>query len=108
MSAAIMAAAAAIREENRVLGAFRVAGATAPDRAQPLTQLGVASSPAVTQLVAARILVEQRPDRWYLDERAVVAYRAPERQRVLMAAGLAAVTLLGGLATALLLALRRR
>ena len=87
---AIHAAAAAAKARSDVLDAFRVRGATAPDRARPLYDLGLAlDNAALREFFAAGILrgVDARGravmagemsgagDRFYLDEAAFIAER---------------------------------
>ena len=102
---AVVAAAAAAhrRRINHVLDAFRVAGATAPDRARALDTLVPARSREVDELQRAGVLVASpRGDSWYLDERAYVAWRDAGMSRRARALLLIAVLLLAiGLAIAL-------
>ncbi len=85
--AVIAAAAAAARREAiaRVLDAFRVAGATAPDRGRSLESLGLVSAGPLEVLQTTGVLkAGTTPDGWYLDEAAYVAQRdgtAPGRSR---------------------------
>jgi hypothetical protein len=88
---AIIAAAAAQREVFQILSAFRTAGAISPDRARPLAQLGLELDPWMTRLVGAGVIVQARPDRFYLDESAFAAYTRAQRGRALIAGVIAAV-----------------
>ena len=73
---AIMAAAHAQRLQA-VTDAFRLAGATAPERARTLAALGIAQSSEVAELARVGVLVPgPGRDSWYLSEAAVVARRA--------------------------------
>ncbi len=73
----ILAARSARRreEEQATLDAFRVADATAGERAQRLDRLPGASSEALTRLVDAGVIRAVGRGRYYLDETAVVARR---------------------------------
>jgi hypothetical protein len=87
---AIHAAAAAAKARSDVLDAFRLHGATAPDRARPLHDLGLAlDDRALREFFASGVLrgVDARGravmagemsgagDRFYLDEAAFIAQR---------------------------------
>lgn len=61
--------------EAAVLDAFRLAGATAPERAQPLARLNLVHGDAITRLEERGLLRATGRDRYYLDEAAVVARR---------------------------------
>ena len=93
--AAILAAQA--QAQRRALEAFRVAGATAPERAQPLHALNIPESMALRALTNRGVVREAEPGHFWLDEK-----KAAERSRagkpllfviiillVLVAAGLA-------------------
>jgi hypothetical protein len=74
----VVAAAAAARRRrlNQVLDAFRLAGATAPDRARPLDEVLVGLDAEVRELARKGVLVTgRRGDAWYLDEAACIAWR---------------------------------
>jgi hypothetical protein len=72
---AVIAAAQAQRVRE-VMDAFRLADATAPDRAQTLDALGLAQAGDVEQLARQGVLVAgPRRGSWYLSEAAVVARR---------------------------------
>ena len=83
------------RAADELLERFRVAGATAPDRAQSLSQLGVTSSTGIlAKYVQAGVVCQTRPDRFYLDEAAYAVYRrrnTPLAVMFALAAGLLAV-----------------
>lgn len=80
------AAAAAARAERAHLDAFRVAGATAPERALLPEQLGLARDDAFARLASRAFLKETVGGACYLDEAAVIAHRdRPARpQRALL------------------------
>ena len=93
-----MAGAAAERAERGHLDAFRLAGATSPERARPLETMGLVRDTAFARLTARGVLRAQGSG-VYLDEAALLAHRAPPRSRLvvvlmivlLVAAGLAAL-----------------
>lgn len=75
---AVVAAIAAAHAQRvqEITDAFRVAGATAPDRARSLASLGVEGNEVIDELARAGVLVSGRASgTWYLDEAAVVARR---------------------------------
>ena len=98
---AIMAAAAAQRNQ-RILDAFRVAGATTPERAASLADLGLSRDEALVACEQAGVVRPgSRPDHYWLDEAAYVArrHRKPARavKYVVFAALLAIMLLLLGI-----------
>jgi hypothetical protein len=100
MGATIAAAAAASarrQAEANLLERFRVADATAPGRAQTLSQLGLGDSLFLDRFLSAGV-IRQDPGgggRYYLDEVAFAAYR---RQRQPNLRTMAAVLCLAGAA----------
>lgn len=79
-------AAAAARADADLLERFRIVGATAAERAQPLDRLGVSDSPGMTRYLNDGVICRSpsAADRYYLDEVALAAYR--RRKRPLMVA----------------------
>jgi hypothetical protein len=72
---AIIAAAHA-KAIQRVVDAFRLAGATAADRARSLTDLSLAEDAAVAELRKAGVIKPGAArDSWYLDEAAYIVRR---------------------------------
>jgi hypothetical protein len=69
------AAASAAAAEQRALDAFRLADATAADRALLLERIGLARDSTVERLLAAGVLRDAGRGRLYLDEAAVIARR---------------------------------
>jgi hypothetical protein len=67
--AGILAAQAAA--ERRALEAFRLAGATSPERAQPLETIGVSDSLAMRMMSNRGLVREAEPGTFWLDERAL-------------------------------------
>ena len=75
---AVVAIMVAAHQEKlrKVVDAFRLAGATAPERARPLPQLGLARDAALDELAQAGVLAYvKRDDAWWLNEAAYVARR---------------------------------
>lgn len=103
-SGAVVAAAAQRRKQlDRVLDAFRVAGATAPDRAVSLSHLGRGYGEADELLRAGVLRAGPQRESWYLDESAYVAFRDVRPNvalRVVLAAALAVIAALLGWLTA--------
>jgi hypothetical protein len=100
---AVVAAAAAAHKRRLqvVIDAFRLADATAPDRAQSLDALGVVQNAEVDELTRDGVLVPgPDSDTWYLSERAYIDRREARSQRArgMMAILLVVVAILLGLA----------
>lgn len=75
----VMIAAQAAQQkeaERALLDAFRLADATAAERAQSLARLGIEQTAAFAKLEAAGVLRSAERGRYWLDERAVIAGRA--------------------------------
>ncbi len=87
---AVSAAKAAAKSRARVIDAFRICGATAPERARPLAQLGLASDDrALVACIASGVIrgvdprgrpaiigyEHSRIEGYYLDEGAYMAER---------------------------------
>jgi hypothetical protein len=84
MAAAVAALAAQQHalQVQEVTDAFRLAGATAPERARTLAELRIAHAHAAESLATAGLLRPgAAPDSWYLDEAAVVAQRQARARR---------------------------
>ncbi|HEX8358998.1 MAG TPA: hypothetical protein VF613_02695 [Longimicrobium sp.] len=92
---AILAAQA--QAERRAFEAFRVAGATAPERARGLEALGITDSVGLRTLTKRGLVREAEPGLFWLDERAVAERSRPPKGLVrvvivlLVVIGLAAV-----------------
>lgn len=85
----MMAAAAAVRARADVLDSFRVSGATAPERARSLAELGLLDKTSTVEMFQHEGIVRgvdgrgrvttdgdvRRAERFFLDEAAVVANR---------------------------------
>ncbi|HEY1953379.1 MAG TPA: hypothetical protein VGG76_11305 [Gemmatimonadaceae bacterium] len=74
MGAAVVAAAMR-RREQEVIDDFRAAGATAPDRAQSYTAVGVGETLALRRLRNRAVIREASPGIFYLDEEVWEAVR---------------------------------
>ena len=96
-----MAAAARRRKMTAVLDAFRLAGATSADRAQPLDLLGLSDSRETEEFADSGVLVPgSRDGTWYLNEAAYIAQRdatSPRAVRVALIAVAVVLILLGAL-----------
>ena len=105
---AIMAAASSARARQRVLDAFRIAGATAPERARPLDALGLKLDATLEACIRADVVRRGKRDgELWLDEAAYVARRdGNERKAVKLVIILMLALLLGTLAALLLLGRR--
>lgn len=92
------AAAAKQRRTNAILDAFRLAGATAPERAASTEGMGLSSSRELDDLVTSGVIVAgSRSGTWHLNEAAYVAHRdaRPARALRVLALVLFALTILG-------------
>lgn len=109
----MIAAAAAARQRRiqHVYDAFRVAGATAAERACSLEALGLAEGGDVHELERAGVLRRARGgDAWYLDEAAYIVRRdtrGSRSVRLVLVAVIAVVALVLGVLIALLNARHR-
>jgi hypothetical protein len=82
---AVVAAAAAARRRRlqAVLDAFRIADATAPERARTLASIGTADSAELTYLIDSGVVAAGRSQgSWYLNEGAYVAHRDAKRVHI--------------------------
>ncbi len=79
---AILAAQA--QAERRAFEAFRVAGATSPERARGLEALGIADSVGLRTLIKRGLVREAEAGLFWLDERAVAERSRPPRGLVRM------------------------
>ena len=70
-----IAHAQAVAAERRLMDAFRLADATAPDRARSPEEMNVVPDAAFGRLLAAGVLRERPRGTFYLDEAAVIARR---------------------------------
>ena len=82
----------ALAKQRRYMRIFRDQGATSPDRAMTLSELGTHSSFVFRRMVRAGVFVAMPGgQRFYLSEPAAEAFRQRQAQRVVWA--LAAVTI---------------
>lgn len=80
---AIIAAAQA-RRMREVIDAFRLADATAPDRARTLEQVGARHHREVDMLARAGVLQQDaRAGTWWLSERAYAEHRAHQSRKAM-------------------------
>ncbi len=82
---------AAIARQRRYIAIFREHGATSPDRAVTLGELGTGNSHIFRRLIAAGVFVPMPGERYYLSERGAEDFRQRQAQRVVWI--LAAVTM---------------
>jgi hypothetical protein len=95
-AAAAAAAGARQRAFEDLLFSFRQGDATAPTRARSLADLGVTPTSLLASLQAAGVIVPA-PLGFYLDERALRAYRANQQKRATLFALVAVLlTLVAG------------
>ena len=74
--AVVAMAAARARRVRDVMDAFRLADATAPDRARSLDEIGITAPAEVAMLSEAGIVVQDpRSGGWWLSESAYIAHR---------------------------------
>ena len=79
-------AAAKMRRRQEVIDCFRVAGATSPDQARRVEEIGVPHPGEAEELLAAGVIVAgRREGTFYLDEAAYIRHRdgrrSPARSR---------------------------
>ena len=77
-------AAARARRVRDVMDAFRLADATAPERARSLDEIGIAAPAEVAMLSEAGIVVQDpRSGGWWLSEQAYIAYRDQQPKKAI-------------------------
>lgn len=81
----------ALVKQRNYITLFRERGATSPDRAVTLSELGTAKSHIFRRLLAAGVFVPMSGDRYYLSERGAEDLRQRQAQVVVWV--LAAVTM---------------
>ena len=82
--AVVAMAAARARRVRDVMDAFRLADATAPDRALSLDEIGIAAPAEVAMLSEAGIVVQDpRTGGWWLNERAYIAHRDQQPKKAI-------------------------
>ena len=97
MGAAIVAAAMR-RREQEVIDDFRAAGATAPERGQSYTAIGLGDSLALRRLRNRAVIREAAPGVYYLDEEVWAAVRRTRLRMLTVFVAILAVLLIGILA----------
>lgn len=75
---------AVIVMQNRFLRRFRDAGATAPERAATLDELGCRSTFVFRRMVDRGVFVASGEERFHLDEQAAVEFLQRRRRMVLL------------------------
>lgn len=88
-------AAAIRRREQEVIDDFRAANATAPERAQSYTALGLGETLAVNRLRRRAVIREAAPGMYYLDEEVWTAVRGSRRRIALVLAAIMILFLIG-------------
>jgi len=86
MGASVAAAAAAAkrRQRERILDGFRLADATAPDRARSLAALGLDDDGEMEELMRDGVICSgHQRSTWYLNEAAFIALRDSRPRQVL-------------------------
>jgi len=96
-----MSAATIVRRQNRVMRAFREAGAVSPAKTATLAALGCRESWATRRLIDRGVLVPCDNGAYYLDEEAAGRFVAWRRKKAMVFLGIAVLTsillmLLGG------------
>ena len=99
--AATAAQAATRHAEQQTIDAFRIAGATAPERALPLRRLTGADAAATDRLRSRGLVREERGSALWLDEQAVILERDGQRSQGPRAVLVALAVVLAGLAVLL-------
>ena len=94
MGAAVVAAAMR-RREQEVIDDFRDAGATAPERAQSYTAIGLGDSLALRRLRNRAVIREAAPGVYYLDEEVWAAVRRTRLRMLTVFVAILAVLLIG-------------
>jgi|SRR4051812_40858257 hypothetical protein len=94
MGAAVIAAAMR-RREQEVIDDFRAAGATAPDRAQSYTAIGLGDTLAIRRLRNRAVIREAAPGVYYLDEEVWAAVRRTRMRLLFTFLAIIAVLLAG-------------
>lgn len=99
-------ATARARRVRDVMDAFRLADATAPDRARSLDEIGIAAPAEVAMLSEAGIVLQDpRTGGWWLSERAYLAHRDQQPKKAVrtLLVFILAVLLVVGIGMAVLL-----
>ncbi len=91
------AAAVILIKERHIVAAFERVGATSPERAVTLEELGVANRLAARKLKARAVLREAAPGRFYLDLPSWQALRRLRRRMVTVVLVLVLIAAVGGL-----------
>ena len=92
-----MSGAVVVVHQNRLMGQFREAKATAPKSASTLTEIGCRNSWVIPPMVARGVFIETSDGRFYMDEDAARVFVKRRWQRMLIYLA-TVILLLGGLA----------
>lgn len=98
MGAAV--AAVIVAKEREIVEAFRDVGATSPDRALTLDQVGVDERIGFRRLRLHEVIREAGPDRYYLDEGVWAAVRDTRRRLALVLLAIGVLLAVGGVVAA--------
>lgn len=100
-------AAAAARAREDLLERFRVAQATAPERAKRIDELGIIQDRFFKHFLESGVVIDVGSDRYYLDETAVAALRRTSRGRAKLIAVIAALLALAVAAAGMFMGMQR-
>ena len=81
-------------KQNRYMRRFQQAGATNPDRAQTLEEVGCGPSFVFNRLLDRGIFVEVSEGRYYIDAARAAEFRSHRRNVMLVVVGIAIVVVL--------------
>jgi hypothetical protein len=96
MGAAVIAAAMRMREQ-RLIDAFRAAGATSPSTAKSFAAVGVGDQFAIRRLHNRAVIREAAPGSYYLDEEVWTAVRNTRRRLAAVLMSVLLIVLIGAL-----------
>ena len=71
-----------LAKERRMVGQFRAAGATRPEQARTLEELGMSRGGILRRLRERAVIRQAGPDRYYLDEPSWEAIRRSRRRAI--------------------------
>ena len=100
-------AAAHARRIREVMDAFRLADATAPERAKSLEEVGARHQHEIDALARDGILVQEPGGGWWLSERAYITHRDRQPKRAVKAVLAVVIVLLLVILVTLLATARR-
>lgn len=85
-AAAAIATSRVLRRQRELAAHFASAGATSPERAASLSDLGLTADATFERLVTGGVIIRANGDRWYLDHAMWGQFTARQRTRLLIAA----------------------